>query len=93
MSRKKFGDKFEGLMIEYRELGTVSIEEMTHAIIQDLQALKEIYNVQYVKGARLRLPVTNEYGELRVIRRPGGGGNLDRIDTHHYRPACKDYDL
>jgi len=93
MGRKKTGDKLHGLMIEYRELGTISIDEMAHALIQDLMALKEIYNVQYVNGARLRLPVTNEYGESRDIRRPGGGGNLGRIDTHHYRPACKDYDL
>lgn len=92
MGRKRRDDKTQGLMIEYRELGTVSIEEMTHAIIEDLQALKEIYNVQYVKGARLRLPVTNEYGEIRDVLRPGGG-QLNRIDTHHYRPACKDYDL
>ena len=92
MGRKRKDDKIQGLMIEYRELGTISIEEMTHAIIEDLQALKEIYNVQFVKGARLRLPVTNEYGEFCDIHRPGGG-SLNRIDTHHYRPACKDYDL
>ena len=79
-------------MIEYRELGTVSIDEMAHALIQDLQALKEIYNIQFVKGARLRLPATNEYGEPIDVLRPGGG-KAHRIDTHHYRPACKDYDL
>ena len=92
MSKKTKDDRMPGLMIEYRELGTVSIEEMTHAIIEDLKALKEIYNVQYVKGARLRLPITNQYGELCNVRRPGGG-NLYRIDTHHYRPACMDYEL
>ena len=65
MTKKTKDDKMPGLMIEYRELGTISIEEMTHAIIQDLQALQEIYNVEYVTGARLRIPVTNQYGELK----------------------------
>lgn len=92
MTKKTKDDKMPGLMIEYRELGTISIEEMTHAIIQDLQALKEIYNVEYVTGARLRIPVTNQYGELKNVQRPGGG-SLYRIDTHHYRPACMDYEL
>lgn len=92
MVKKSKDDKTPGLMIEYRELGTISIEELTHAIIQDLQALREIYNVEFVKGARLRVPVTNQYGELRNVYRPGGG-TLHRIDTHHYRPSCLDYEL
>lgn len=92
MGKKTKDDKRPGLMIEYRELGTISIEEMTHAIIEDLKALKDIYNVQYVTGARLRIPVTNQYGEFCQVLRPGGG-TIHRIDTHHYRPACLDYDL
>lgn len=88
------GEDFKrlGLLIEYREIGTVSIDEFTHALLEDMQALKDIYNVQYITGARLRLPVTNEYGERLKVRRPAGG-QIYRIDTHHFRPACKDYDL
>ncbi len=80
------------MMIEYRELGTISIDELAHALIEDIQALKELYNVKYVKGAHLRVPVTNEYGEpLDVHHR--SGGKVFRIDTFHYHPACRDYDL
>ncbi len=82
----------EGLTIAYKALGTISIEELTHALIEDMQALREIYNIQYVKNPRLRLYVTNEYGEEIRVRRPTGG-TIYYMDTHHYRPACKDYDL
>ena len=81
-----------GLTIAYKALGTISIDELAHAVIADIQALKDIYNVQYVKGSRFRLLVTNEYGEEIKVRRPTGG-TIHYMDTHHYRPACKDYDL
>lgn len=80
-----------GLMIEYQELGTISIDELAQAILTDINALKDIYNVRYVTGVRMRIPVTNEYGEAIVVRRTGGG-TLLKIDTHHYRPHCLDYD-
>lgn len=92
MGKKNKDDKQNGLLIEYRELGTISIDELCHAVIADIQALKDIYNVRFVNGARLRLSVTNEYGERLDVHRPAGG-KIYRIDTHHYRPACKDYDL
>jgi hypothetical protein len=92
MGNKHKDEKRQGLVIEYRELGTISIDELAHAVFEDIQALKEIYNVHYVKGARLRLPITNEYGENLTVTRPSGG-RIFRMDTHHFRPACKDYDL
>jgi hypothetical protein len=82
----------EGLTISYKELGTISIEEQIHALVEDGKALKEIYNVQFVKAARIRFFVTNEYGEIIKVRRPGGG-YIHYMETHHYRPACLDYDL
>jgi hypothetical protein len=92
MSRKKGSWEPYGLTISYNELGVVNIDELAHAILEDIQALKDIYNVRFVNGTRLRLLVTNEYGEeLRVIR--PSGGRIFYMDTHHYRPACKDYDL
>lgn len=81
-----------GLTISYKELGIISIDEQIHALVEDGKALKEIYNVQFVKAARIRFFVTNEYGEIIKVRRPGGG-YIDYMDTHHYRPACLDYDL
>ncbi len=92
MGGKSKDYKRQGLIIEYRELGTVSVEEMVHALIEDLHALRDIYNVRYTTGAHLRLPVTNEYGEHLTVRGPSGG-HVFRLDTHHYQPACKDYDL
>lgn len=82
----------QGLLISYRQLGTISIEELRDALIEDMQALRELYNVRFVKAGRLKITVTNEYGEELVVRRPGGG-RVYFMDTHHYRPACTDYDL
>ncbi|GHF71494.1 hypothetical protein [Seohaeicola zhoushanensis] len=81
-----------GLLIAYKQLGTISIEELAHAIMEDLGALRDIYNVRYVTAPRLKIFVTNEYGEELTVRRPEGG-RIFYMDTHHYRPACKDYDL
>ncbi len=81
-----------GLIVSYRALGTISIEELAHALIEDIQALKDIYRISYVRGSRLKLIATNEYGEEISVQRPTGG-SVFYLDTHHYRPACKDYDL
>lgn len=82
----------DGLTISYKELGTISIDEFKQAILADLAALKDIYNVHYLTAPRLKLFVTNEYGEKIRVRRPGGS-SVYYMDTHHYRPACKDYEL
>ena len=92
MTRKKGSLEPKGLLIAYKELGTISIEEFKQALIADLDSLKEIYNVQYVTAPRLKINVTNEYGEQIKVRRPAGG-YIYYMDTHHYRPSCKDYDL
>ena len=89
MSKKR---KDNALIIEYHTIGTISIDELADAIMEDIQALKNDYSVRFVTAVRLRLPVTNEYGEPLRVKRPGGGG-MYRIDTHHYRLACLDYDL
>ena len=92
MSKSKGPFEPRGLTIDYKELGTISIDELVHAVIEDVQALKEIYNIQFVKNPRLRIYVTNEYGEEIKVRRPTGG-TINYMDTHHFRPSCKDYDL
>jgi len=81
-----------GLTIDYKALGTISIDELAHALVEDVQALKDIYNIKYVKSPRLRFLPTDEYGGEITVRRPAGG-TIRYMDTHHYRPACKDYDL
>ncbi len=81
-----------GLVIEYRRLGTIALDELKQAIIADLNALHDQYGISYVTGTILRIFPTNEYGEDVTVTKPEGGRVL-RIDTHHYRPACKDYEL
>ncbi len=92
MSTEKGSFERRGLFIAYRELGTINIDEFKQALIADMNALKDIYDIHYVKDARLNILVTNEYGEELRVRRPTGG-TIRFMDTHHYRPACKDYDL
>lgn len=84
--------KPDGLTISYKELGTVSIDEWIHAFLEDMQALKKDFNVSYVKVLRIKMYVTNEYGEEVKLRRPGGG-SIHFMHTNHYRPACMDYEL
>lgn len=92
LSKSKRTFEPKGVTIDYNGLGTISVDELAHALVEDVQALKEIYNLQYVTGPRLRIYPTNEYGESVQLVRPQGG-KLKFLDTHHFRPACKDYDL
>lgn len=89
MSKK---DKCVELVIDYKSLGTISLDELQQAFWDDIQALKDIYHVQYVTAPTLRIPVTNEYGDPLQVKRPEGG-TIHRMDTHHYHPACLDYKL
>ena len=92
MTRYKGPFEPTGLLVNYKELGTVSVEEMIHAVVADLHAIRDYYNVRYVTGSRLKLFATNEYGEALKVYRPEGG-IVRYLDTHHYRPSCKDYEL
>lgn len=80
------------LDIAYRRLGTIKIDELGHAVIEDIQALKDHFNVSYVTGAYLTIYATNEYGDAVDVCR-STGARVRQIDTHHYRPACMDYEL
>lgn len=80
------------LTIGYRKLGTISIDELAHAIFEDIQCLKDLYKITFIQGGHLRICATNEYGEPVRLQRPEGG-SVKYIDTLHYRPACRDYKL
>lgn len=80
------------LTVGYKRLGTISIDELAHAILEDLHAIKEIYQIRFVHGCQLRIVPTNEYGEPVRLRHPLGGP-VRYIDTLHFRPACLDYKL
>lgn len=81
-----------GLTIDYTLLGTVCIDELYHAVWEDSKIVKGTYNVRFVNGFLLQLPVTNEYGEPIKVRHPGGPV-IYRLHTSHYRPSCWDYHL
>lgn len=81
-----------GVVIEYSALGTMSIDEFRRAIWTDLEVLKDQYGVKYVKAPRLKIPITDEFGEHCKLRRPDGKA-VYRLRTYHFRPVCTDYDL
>lgn len=82
----------DALLVDYREIGTVSIKEFADALMEDAHALEDLYSVRFVTASRLYVPVTNQYGDRLRVFHPDGRP-VDRIDTHHYRPACLDYDV
>lgn len=86
MGRRKRPTPHDGLTLLYKELGTISIEEMAHAIIEDLNVLRDTYNVRYVRSSRLKLIVTDEHGEAVRVRRPGGG-TVSSLYLHEISPA------
>jgi len=92
MAKKRGNQPRHILIVDYKELRTISIEELRQAIYTDMEALKDMYGVRFLTAPRLTLPITNQYGDPREIRHPEGH-HISRIDTHHYRPACMDYDL
>ncbi|MGD9537142.1 MAG: hypothetical protein AB7P52_05235 [Alphaproteobacteria bacterium] len=80
------------LTIDYKALGTISLEELRQAVLTDLAAMGDILNIEFTTGAKLLIPITNEYGDP-VRFSELTNRSQTRIDTHHYRPACKDYEL
>ncbi len=81
-----------GLTVEYKVLGTITLDELFQAIRSDFQALKDLHDVQFVTGAKLRLPVTDGYGQRIQVRR-GNGAPMHMMHTYHHKPACKDHEL
>lgn len=58
--KNKFDDakrKNRDFTIDFAKLGTISIDELKQAIIEDIEALKEIYGVKFVTAPSLRLPI------------------------------------
>jgi len=92
MADNKGSKDARGFIIAYKDLGTINIDELVHALVEDLHMLKDSYNVQYLRGASLKFYPTDEYGQSVRIMRPTGG-SVEYVTTQHYRPACKDYDL
>jgi hypothetical protein len=90
MSKK---DREIELTINYETLGTISLDEFKQAFWEDIQMLRDEFGVAYVKGAKIVIPATNEYGDPLQIRRLSNGAAVRQLDTHHYHPACLDYKL
>jgi|GEM_PF-1199127 len=77
---------------EYKELGTVAVDQLAHALWEDIRALKDFYGISFVTGAKLIIPATNGYGDPVTIKHPDGR-TMTRIATHAHTPACYDYKL
>lgn len=92
MDRKKGNKRQPGILVEYKELGTISMDELIQAIITDIHVLRDDFNAKFTTGVRLILPVTNEYGELIDLKK-SNGQKISKFDTNHYRPSCLDYDM
>lgn len=92
MSSRKGSFEPTGLTVTYNKLGSITVDELRHALIEDLNILRDLYNIQYVRPARLKIFPVDEYGREVKLRRPGGG-RIHLMDTYHLRPICKDYDL
>jgi hypothetical protein len=85
--------KTDPLLIDYKSLGTIALDEFKQALWDDIQALHEEFGISFVQGAKLIVPATNEYGDPVSVKRLSNGQRVSRLDTHHYRPACMDYKL
>ncbi len=86
-------NKTDPVLIDYKSLGTIALDEFKQALWDDIQALHEQFGISFVKGAKLIVPATNEYGDPVSVKRLSNGQRVSRLDTHHYRPACMDYKL
>ena len=87
------GEHPTALEIDYKTLGTISLDELKQALWEDIQALHDEFDVSFVKGVKLIVPATNEFGDPVDVHRRSNGHRIKRIDTHHYHPACLDYKL
>jgi hypothetical protein len=81
------------VVIDYKKLGTIALDELTQAIWEDVQMLREEFGVSFITGVKLVVPATNQYGDPLQVRRLSTGAPVRLLDTHHYHPACLDYKL
>ena len=79
--------------ITYKNLGTITMDELKQALWEDIEALKDQFGVSYVNGVKLLVPATNEFGDPLLVKRLSTGAPVKHLDTHHYHPACLDYKL
>ncbi len=92
MGDEKKRYRSRGLVIDYSVLGTINIDELAHAIVEDIKSLKDECHIHFVRAPRLRFVPTDEYGDEVAVRQPAKG-QVSYLRTMHYRPACKDYEL
>ena len=59
--------------IDYKNLGTIKIDELKQALWEDIEALKDQFGVSYVTGVKLLVPATNEYGDPLLVKRLSTG--------------------
>ena len=94
MSRKKNNSNDKpGLTIDYSRIGVMTIEEFKQALWTDIQILKDEHNVKYITKPKLKLGLTDAFGECTPLRGRYDSKPIYRLHTQYNRPACWDYDL
>jgi len=93
MSCKKSKNRQNVLTVDYAKMGVMTIDEFKQALWTDLQILKDEHNAKYVSAPKLKLELTDKFGERLPLRDAHDGKPIYRLHTHHFRPACMDYDL
>ena len=61
------------LEIDYKNLGTIKLDELKQAIWEDIQMLRDEFGVSFVTGVKLVVPATNEYGDPLLVKRLSTG--------------------
>ena len=58
MSKNRGPHESRSLIIAYKELDTISIDEFRDALVEDTHALKDIYNIRYLRAPRKIMRLT-----------------------------------
>ena len=86
---KKRSPPIDYLTIDYNMLGLMTLDEFRQALWTDLGVLKDLYNVRYVIAPKLKISLSNEFGERSPLRRKQDGKPIYRMHTRHFRPICE----
>ena len=83
------------LEIDYKNLGTIKLDELQQAIWEDIRSPQGPFR-RLVCPTGVRscwCPPRTNSAILLLIKRLSTGAPVRHLDTHHYHPACLDYKL
>ncbi|MCB9959679.1 MAG: hypothetical protein H6843_13870 [Rhodospirillaceae bacterium] len=68
MSKKKAA-RPDYLTIDYGTLGVMTIDEFRQALWTDLAVLRDLHNVRYVSAPKLKVHISDRFGDRGPLRR------------------------